>query len=117
MSEVGFEKVHEDVRGRIYRLQLEGREYMLLTTKKGFRRGGEMHSTEQRLTVLKGKILLVTPKLALRLAEGQTFTIGCRIPHYLEVLEDSMVLEWKDSGLEDKEYYLPYRKFVEESLK
>jgi len=117
MSKVRFEKLQEDVRGKVFRLFTQDREYMLFATEKGFRRGGETHRANQYLIVLEGKVCVVTPKVKVTLEEGMSFVVGGGVPHYMESLEHSVCLEWKKTGKEDKHVYKPYRNLVEECLK
>ena len=57
--EIELKKIHEDQRGYIYlvkNLLSDDREFTFLETKKGFARGGCLHSKDENLVVIKGKI-------------------------------------------------------------
>lgn len=109
-----LETLNEDSRGRILRLELNGKEYIILETKKGKKRGGDYHNVVQYNTVLEGKIKAITVNEQKTLDPGDSITFEVGIPHYIEALEDSIMLEWKDKP-GDKKYFVPFRKLVEDS--
>jgi quercetin dioxygenase-like cupin family protein len=108
--------INEDKRGRIISVELDGKEYLILETKRGHRRGGDYHKSNQYDIVLKGKIRTITPQKEDILQEGDNIVFISYQPHYFEALEDCYVLEWL-SGPFEKKYYKPYRDLVEETMK
>lgn len=107
----------EDSRGKIFILNIDKKEYLLLETNKGFKRGGDYHQSSQHDIVLKGKInfyyRIDNEEKKLEMREGQCIAFLENIPHYLESLTDSLVLEWLENDFE-KQYDKVYRKIVEE---
>lgn len=108
--------VNEDKRGRIFSILLGKKEYLILETTRGFRRGGDYHESKQYDIVLSGKIKVVTPQEEKILQEGDSTAFLPFQPHYFEALENCYVLEWL-SGPYEKKYYKPYRDLVEEVMK
>jgi len=127
---VKLEKIHEDKRGEIYCFDINGKEFLLLSTKKGFSRGGEIHDRNQYLIVLEGEIEVMlydvdnkTEGISHRynpVGQGELVKIPIGTPHYMTALTDSLVLEWKGKKWdckEAKEMARLYRKMVVEALK
>jgi len=108
--------IHKDKRGTIFLLSIKNKKYLVLETFKGYRRGGDYHSSDQHDVVLKGKIKCKSPNMNRILIEGDSITFKAFEPHYIEALEDSLVLEWLEGDYK-KWYYKKYRKLVEETLK
>ena len=118
-----LELIHEDERGKIWRHELDGKEYVLLETVRGEVRGGDYHQTTQHDFVLKGKILWIE-KTCLTcppnqgedttvLREGEEIATKPGIPHMLvSIGGPSLVLEWLDGSFE-KKYYRPFRDMIE----
>lgn len=113
---VQIKLINSDQRGELYGLYIDDKEYLIMETKKNYRRGGDYHNSIQHDIVLKGKIKVMSPEKELILVEGQKSEFEPGEPHYIEALEDSVVIEWL-SGPFEKKYYVPYRKIVEECLK
>ena len=113
----------EDERGKIWRLEIDGKEYTLLYTVRGEVRGGEYHQTPQHTLVLKGRILWIR-KVCLACEEGrgedtrvineaEEFITKPNVPHMMVSFGGpSLVLEWLE-GFSEKQYYKPFRDKVE----
>jgi len=115
-NKLKFKRIHRDSRGDIYAIYAGSREYILLVTKKGSRRGGDYHQSIQHDTVLDGRVKVVSLKKELMLQEGQTVTFGPNEPHYIEATSDCLILEWLEGSFE-KKYFKPYRDLIEEKMK
>jgi len=108
-------KINSDRRGDVFLVKSKDREFLLLEINKGFIRGGDFHNTIQYNFILEGRVREVTTKEEKILEANQGSTIEAGVPHYIEAIEDSIVLEWIDrSG--DKQYYAPFRKLVEKAM-
>lgn len=107
----------EDSRGKLFTLNINKKEYLLLETYKGFKRGGDYHQTTQHDVVLKGEInfyyRIDNEEKKVNMREGDSISFLENIPHYLESTTDSLVLEWLEGNFE-KQYDKVYRKIVEE---
>ena len=120
MMKVESRLIHGDVRGEIYLIEIEGREMLLLLTKKGYARGGDLHRSIQHDVVIKGSVEFTFHMngrdYSLELREGESITFPEGVPHMFTSLDDSIVLEWLEGSFE-KTYYPPYRKIVEERMR
>lgn len=108
-------KIHQDARGEIWILLIEGKEHTFLTTKKNFARGGCVHRfSQEHAVIIKGTVEYHIrgrgPKVY---REGENISISPNCPHYFIALEDSIVLEWGPSPEEKKERYKQWRKVVD----
>ena len=56
LADVEFVKVHEDVRGRIFKAIINDFEFYLLETRKGYARGGHSHTVDSYIVVLRGRL-------------------------------------------------------------
>jgi quercetin dioxygenase-like cupin family protein len=112
--------VHEDIRGVIKRLELDGVKVNLLSTKKGFMRSGDMHKHKQMDVLLSGKVELWTMhggKTVKQVISPHTFiVIGANVPHLFNFLEDTVMLEWWDKPFEAF-FYKPYRDIIDAQFK
>jgi mannose-6-phosphate isomerase-like protein (cupin superfamily) len=114
-----LKKIHEDERGYIYLLEdmlKDGKEVTFLELKKGYARGGCMHSNDEYMVVIKGKITLVLGNNEEELVAGDSKLLPKGIGHSFIGIDDSIVCEWgitseeKDSRNRD----LKMRQRVEE---
>jgi len=113
---VTFEKLHEDKRGEIYRIEHNGKEYLLLTIKKGYIRGGDYHKTKQHDVVLMGRVAVTKyvdgKDIREEYGENQVVIMDEGVPHMIEALtEEALLLEWLEGDFE-KKFFEPYRKLV-----
>ena len=93
---------HEDARGAIYSITLDGdKELILLHSKKGSLRGGHSHDVNEINVLLTGKMKYLkergegTYKYTETLNGGTASYNHIGEYHLAEFLEDSWVLEWK----------------------
>jgi len=98
-TEISFKHIHKDSRGEIMCFYKDGIEYTLLTTKKGYARGGCVHPRNlEHFVILHGTvryaIMYPSDELFRTYGEGESGFIPHGIPHYFVALEDSMTLEW-----------------------
>ena len=98
-----LKKIHEDNRGYIYLVKdllEDNKEFTLLQTKKGFARGGCLHSKNENLVVIKGKIKFIWGEEEKIMNAGESFVIPAYKPHAWVAMEDSITSEW---GITSKE--------------
>lgn len=111
--------VSNDERGEIYTLQIVGKEYIILKTYKGYRRGGDYHESPQHDVVLEGDVNFYYRENGVekerRLIEGDNITFPTFMPHYLESNSSSIVLEWLEGDFE-KKYDDEFRRRVQGCL-
>ena len=110
----------EDIRGTIVKFKLGLDKFLVIYSKKGALRAGEIHNVIQYTFLLKGKIEVITKKQknvdVHNIYEGsQSIAIPKGIPHYFKFLEDSIMIEIEEENM-TTEYYPEYRKLVEKSL-
>ena len=112
---MSLKQVHEDARGTLYILTFGDKEYLLMFTKKGFKRGGDYHQSIQHDVVLSGRVEFeyVTDKdwVEVILLKGQSISFKAMQPHMLTALTDCLVLEWLEGPFE-KQYYEPFKKLI-----
>ena len=98
-SVISVKWIHKDDRGEIVCFYEDGREYTLLTTRKGFARGGCVHPRHREyFVVLKGSVRYVmdfpSEPYIKNFIEGMSGEVPNNIPHYLVALEDAITIEW-----------------------
>lgn len=96
--------VHEDARGSIKNITgfKNFEEAVLIETREGFARGGCIHTADEKLVVLEGRIELqlnipiLSPgrKNWCHLDAGESIIIPAAVAHYYRSLTDSIVMEW-----------------------
>lgn len=97
--------IHEDKRGGIYLVEdlLEGnKEFTFMEIKKGFARGGCVHSNKEYFAVIKGKVKFIIGDKEKILEAGSSGFFLEGIPHAFIGLEDSIVSEWGITSEEKK---------------
>ena len=106
-----------DERGNVVVLSDGETDYLLIYTKKGYLRGGELHGGEQYNVLLKGEVRwFIDEQLPVKQLEPFQ-TIGKETPHMMESLTDSVMLEWREYPIEKPvNYYKPYRKQILERI-
>ena|SRR3989344_3685158 len=104
-----MKKIFEDKRGYIYLVEdlfEGGKEFTFLEIKKGFARGGCLHSKDEYIVVLKGSITFICGDVEEVLKKGDSRKISAEEPHAFIALEDSIVSEWgitsKDKKMDRK---------------
>lgn len=123
-----IKKIHEDDRGSIFSItgpELNGiPELSILKTNAGYCRGGCVHRKSfEHLVVLKGQIdyhykLPVEMEERIQpLYEGQQITIAPNTTHYIDSINDSIIMEFGPHPDEKKEKDPQFRKIVDEHNK
>ena len=116
-----LEKVGGDVRGSVFKLSLDSKDFLLLEMRKGSFRGGHYHDRKTVHIVLSGQIRFEFYDLSTRkkteeyLESMQVVDIPPGIAHLLEALDESLFMEPLD---EDRVtvVYEEQRKRVKEYL-
>jgi len=113
---ISIELIHEDERGSIHRILSQGKEYLILYTRKGYARGGDHHKSWQHDVVISGRVeyrwKYPTGGEDMRtLGPGESISFPAGLPHMFIALEDSICCEWLEGEFE-KTYYKPYRDIV-----
>ena len=110
-----LEKIHQDERGEIWTLMIDGVEHTFLKSNKGYARGGCIHRTsEECAIILQGSVEYHIRGRKTRVYnKGQSLLIQPSCPHYFVSLENSVVVEWGPSPEEKKEKFPPWRKVVD----
>ena len=105
----------EDNRGRINFLDINGVKVHLQYTKKGFRRGGDLHKNTQYNAIISGKVKITTlenNKEVENILDQNSFVIiKPHVPHLFEFLEDTVMAEWWDGPFQSW-YFKPFRNLV-----
>lgn len=108
----------EDKRGSVNFFKVGGQAVNLFFTKKGFKRGGDIHKNNQYNIIISGKVKLVTLEggriLKTILKKNSFIIIKPHIPHLFEFLEDTVMIEWW-GGHFRAWYYKPFRDMISAS--
>ena len=120
MGKAEIVMIHEDVRGRIFRVTIDEHEFYVLETRKGYARGGHSHTEDAYTVILKGK-LEYRAKIGEReevktVREGDVIFTEKEVPTILTALEDSVMIQWLKGPLVTINYE-PYRRIVRELMK
>ena len=118
-----IKKIHSDVRGDVFQVDFAGKQIgVLLSTKKGFMRGGHYHPRRQDMYVVKGKLEFTTTEIDKPdsekteiLDEGDFVQISPNVVHMMKALEETVFFESMIGGYE-AENYEPWRKIIEEKM-
>ena len=110
--------VNRDKRGWICRFPLpDGREAIIIYTRRGFIRGGEHHNSDQNNVILQGALKWTYGDGSTEVTTtGEGNTIPERKKHMAEAIEDTVYIEWL-SGEWEKVYDPEMRKIVEERMR
>ena len=122
-SEPELKRVHADARGEMYSITLPGgREIMLLHSKAGSLRGGHLHSVDEHVIVLEGRMRYHKQRggysgTTEEMETGDYSFNQARVVHMGEFLEDSWVLEVKDARIGEwtQANHEPWRQRVREN--
>ena len=116
---VEFVRVHEDVRGRIFKVIIDGFEFYVLETRKGYARGGHSHTVDSYIVVLRGRLeyrAMVGGREVVRtVGVGDVIFTEKDVPTILTALEDSVMIQWLEGPLVTVNYEL-YRRIVRELM-
>ena len=116
-----FEKVVEDVRGKIFFLTYNNKKINIVEIKKGFARGGHYHTSETTHNIITGKIEyreenVETGKERIEIITGPSLiSVPPKVAHLLIALEDTVFVEAFDNKYAATNYD-KYRKIVEEKM-
>ncbi|MBT7567514.1 aminotransferase class V-fold PLP-dependent enzyme [archaeon] len=94
---IKLEKIHEDKRGSIHLVEdllPSDKEFTFLEINKGYARGGCLHSNDEHLVVVKGKIRFICGEEETIVGMGESARIPANRAHAFIALEDSVVSEW-----------------------
>jgi hypothetical protein len=110
-----LDKIHQDERGEIWTLMIDGIEHTFLKSNKNCARGGCIHRlSREYAVVLQGAVEYhVRGKKPRIYKKGESLSIQPNCPHYFIAIEDSVVMEWGPSPEEKKEKYPQWRKVVD----
>lgn len=112
--------VHKDVRGVIYRIEIGGIYFNLLTRKKGTLSSGDYHPYNQYDLILKGEFEITLRQnnrdKTIRKKANEFIVIPPKVPHIFKSLTDTVTIEWWGGPFEQK-IYRPYRKLVDENIR
>ena len=111
---------YEDSRGFVQVLEFKGQEYLLIYTKKGYMRGGEIHRGRQYNVLLQGSIswtiggkeeIIYGPTYIKETIYAPAYIVTpSNTPHMMDSLTDTLMLEWRELPLEKPvNYYKPFR--------
>lgn len=108
---INLSKITEDDRGAIFLVEnlLDNKEFTFMEIRKGFARGGCLHSNDEFFAVISGKVRFICGDEEKELLAGDAGRISASKPHAFIALEDSIVSEWgittaeKKADVKDKE--------------
>lgn len=102
---MNLENIHEDERGYICLVKdlLEnGKEYTFMEIKKGYARGGCLHTNDENFVVIEGKVRYICGVEERILRTGDAGRIPANKPHAFIAIENSIVSEWGITSEEKK---------------
>ena len=112
--------IFRDSRGSIHRMEIGGQKFNVLYTKAGSYRSGDWHPHRQFDVVISGRadvqLRHVVGDGSRLLCPGGQLVIRPNTPHLFYFPEDTVMIEWWDGPLVVN-YYEPWRKIVEDSLR
>ena len=112
-EDLRFLEEHHDSRGSTLVFRYNEKDYLLVFTKKGYLRGGEIHEGYQQNVVLSGIVEWITLFNTATYTAPDTIVTTKRIPHMMKSLTDSLILEWREKPLENPvNYHKPYRDII-----
>lgn len=113
----------KDKRGKVWSFKISEtplKEIMILYTKKGALRGGAVHSVVENRVVLEGRIkmkeLREEREIEYEMKEGDFAWTEKEVPHLMESLTESWVMEWHPAGKKNW-IHEKYRNVVKEYMK
>lgn len=112
-----IEKVNEDKRGEIWKIDTGKKVLFLAKTFKGYARGGDIHRGKQYTLILEGRMevrMKYPEREEIRNLEKNEMIIApAEIPHVFIALEETVFLEWHEKPLppyNKKRFYPAYRR-------
>jgi len=113
-----FKQVQEDSRGSVSVMEFNGTDYLLVRTKRGYYRGGEIHKGRQYNVLLVGHQEWWIGEERKKFYAPVLIIVPSHTPHMMYSCSeiDSLMIEWREQPLENPvNYYRPFRKIVEAS--
>jgi len=114
-----LKQISDDVRGKIWVFNWNGKDYLLIFTKTGYLRGGEIHEGKQYNILLEGEMTWFTKGTYSRklCVAPEYIETPKGYPHMMEALTDCLMLEWREKPVEQPmKYYKPFRKIIEAKM-
>ena len=106
-----------DKRGTIIILNDGKKDYLMIYTKAGYLRGGEIHEGYQQNVVLSGIVEWTTPDGTTTHSVSDAIFTTKGTPHLMKSVTDSLIVEYREHPLENPvNYYEPYRKLIREKM-
>ena len=106
-----------DKRGTMLILNDGEKDYLVIYTKAGYLRGGEIHEGYQQNVVLSGIVEWTTPDGTTTHSVSDVISTTKHIPHLMTSLTDSLIVEWREKPLENPvNYYEPYRSIIRKKM-
>jgi len=96
-KDLELNKIHTDQRGYIYLVKdllKNDKEFTFLEIKKGYARGGCLHSKDENFVVIKGQVKVICGNREWEAKQGDSGVFPAFEPHAFIALEDSIVSEW-----------------------
>ena len=115
--------IKTDNRGTIFKFKIGQNKFLIVITKGGAMRAGEIHNVNQYTFLLAGAVEVITKQenkdvhelYFSQFKENKKIEIPKGTPHYFKFLEGSLMIENDDENM-TTEYYPEYRKLVEKSM-
>jgi len=111
--------VSSDSRGWVVVWEFKGQEILMIYTKKGYMRGGEIHKGRQWNIILQGAVNWIIQQKYMfplhQLYYSSAYIVTPKeIPHMMEALTDTLMIEWREYPLEQPvNYYKSFRDLIE----
>ena len=106
-----------DNRGTILVFSDGEKDYLIIYTKAGYMRGGEIHEGWQQNVILNGIIEWITPDQTSTHNVSDVIVTTKHIPHMMESVTDSLMVEWREKSLETPvNYHEPYRTLIKKRM-
>lgn len=113
--------VHEDSRGEMYVIPIDGQELMLIHSKAGSMRGGHSHEIPEAVLLLTGEMkhykrYASGTEHMQRLSAGDSYFNRPGEVHMGEFLKDSWLVEWRLGADRSNTDYKPWRDMVKANV-
>jgi len=116
-EDLSFLEEHHDVRGSTLVFRYSGKDYLIVFTKAGYFRGGEIHEGYQQNVILSGIVEWTTPDETTTHSVSNVIFTTKNTPHLMTSVTDSLIVEWREKPLENPvNYYNPYRDIIKAKM-
>ena len=116
-EDLSFLEEHHDARGSTLVFRYGGKDYLVVFTKKGYFRGGEVHEGYQQNVVLSGIVEWTTTFNTVTYTAPDIIVTTKHVPHMMKSVTDSLILEWREKPLENPvNYHKPYRDIIKAKM-